>query len=334
MKKVQIIAEAGVNHNGSADLAFRLVDAAAKAGADVVKFQTFHPDAVISRIAEKADYQKLTTDPSETQLEMSRKLELGADVHLRLRDYCLEKNIEYLSSPFDLSSIDNLVKLGVSTVKVPSGEISNLPYLRKVCSLGKKLIISTGMSNLKEVEDAVEVLKSAGTSKEDITVLHCNTEYPTPFEDVNLQAMLTIRDKLGVRVGYSDHSLGLIVPVAAAALGAEIIEKHLTLGKDMDGPDHKASLEPEEFRAMVESVRSIEKSMGDGLKVPSRSERKNIVIARKSIVAAKDIKKGDLFTEDNLTVKRPGTGISPMRWDKVIGKTATKDYRYDDLIST
>ena len=334
MKKVQIIAEAGVNHNGSADLAFRLVDAAAKAGADVVKFQTFHPDGVISRIAEKADYQKLTTDPSETQLEMSRKLELGADVHLRLRDYCLEKNIEYLSSPFDLSSIDNLVKLGVSTVKVPSGEITNLPYLRKVGSLGKKLIISTGMSILEEVEDAVGVLKSAGTSKEDITVLHCNTEYPTPFEDVNLQAMLTIRDRLGVRVGYSDHSLGLIVPVAAVALGAEIIEKHLTLGKDMDGPDHKASLEPEEFHAMVESVRSIEKSMGDGLKVPSRSETKNIVIARKSIVAAKDIKKGDLFTEDNLTVKRPGTGISPMRWDKVIGKIATKDYRYDDLIST
>ena len=333
MKKVQIIAEAGVNHNGSLDLALKLVDAAVEAGADVVKFQTFKPDRVISKYAEKADYQKVTTDSAESQLEMSKKLELDLEAHHQLKAYCLGRNIEFLSSPFDLESINALVKLEVSTLKIPSGEITNLPYLRKIGGFKKKIIISTGMATLKEVGAALEILEGAGTPKNKVTVLHCNTEYPTPFEDVNLKAMLAIRDKFDVKVGYSDHTLGIEVPAAAVALGAEIIEKHLTLGKNMEGPDHKASLDPQEFRLMVQSIRNIEKSMGDGRKVPSSSEKKNIPIARKSIVADKDIKKGELLTENNLTVKRPGTGISPMDWDKIIGTKAIKDYSNDELIS-
>jgi len=333
MKKVQIIAEVGVNHNGSLDLALKLVDAAVEAGADVVKFQTFKPDRVISKHAEKADYQKVTTDSAESQLEMSKKLELDLEAHHRLKTYCFGRNIEFLSSPFDLGSINTLVGLEVSTLKCPSGEITNLPYLRKLGGCKKRIIISTGMASLEEVGVALDILEGAGTPKNMVTVLHCNTEYPTPFEDVNLKAMLTIRDEFNVKVGYSDHSLGIEVPVAAAALGAEIIEKHLTLERNMQGPDHKASLEPQEFRLMVQSIRNIERAMGDGKKMPSSSEKKNIPIARKSIVADTDIKKGELLTEDNLTVKRPGTGISPMDWDKVIGTKAIKDYSNDELIS-
>ena len=331
-KHVFIIAEAGVNHNGYIVLAKKLIDSAYEAGADAVKFQTFKAEKLISKNAPKAEYQKQTTDSNESQYDMIKKLELDVETHRELLSYCKRKNIIFLSTPFDLDSIDLLNKLGLNIFKIGSGEITNLPYLRKIGSLKKKVIISTGMSDLGEIEDALNILISSGTSKENITVLHCNTEYPTPIEDVNLKAMLTIKNAFDIKVGYSDHTLGIEIPIAAVAIGATVIEKHFTLDKTMEGPDHKASLEPHELKQMVRSIRNIEKAIGDGIKKPSLSEKKNINIARKSIVASKEIKKGEIFSENNLTVKRPGNGISPMRWDEFIGKVSTNDYNADDLI--
>ena len=333
MKRTYIIAEAGVNHNGSLELAKKMIDAAVDAGADVIKFQTFKAEKVVSKYAQKAEYQKKTTPADESQLEMIKKLALDAAAHRTLIDYCKNKNIRFLSTPFDLESIDLLNELGLDIFKIPSGEIRNLPYLRKIGALKKEIILSTGMADLGEIEDALDVLIGAGTKLKDITVLHCNTEYPTPIEDVNLRAMLTIKAAFpGVQVGYSDHTEGIEVPIAAVGMGATIIEKHFTLDKNMEGPDHKASLEPHELKAMVRAIRNIEKALGNGIKKPSPSELKNKPIARKSIVAARDIRKGEPFTEENLTVKRPGTGISPMRWDEVIGQVAQKDYEKDELI--
>jgi len=310
-KKTFIIAEAGVNHNGSLDNAIKMVDAAVAAGADAVKFQTFRAEKVVSVNAPKADYQKQTTGAIGSQLEMVRKLELNEAAHKKLFQYCKDKRIIFLSSPFDLESIDLLNSLGLQIFKIPSGEITNLPYLRQLGALKKKLIMSTGMADLGEIEDALVVLMQAGTAPEDIIVLHCNTEYPAPFEDVNLKAMLTIRAAFpGIQVGYSDHTPGIEVPLAAVALGAEVIEKHFTLDRNMEGPDHRASLEPDELRSMVTAIRNMEKAMGSGIKKPSPSELKNKPIARKSIVAARNIAKGEVFTEENLTVKRPGTGIN------------------------
>lgn len=331
-KKVFIIAEAGVNHNGSVETAKKLISAAKEAGADSVKFQTSRADKVISRFAPKAEYQKKTTGEFESQLDMARKLALSKEAHKELIDDCGRKGIMFLSTPFDLEGIDLLNSLGLETLKIPSGEITNLPYLRKIGSLGKKIIISTGMASLEEVRAALEILGSCGTSKEDLIVLHCNTEYPTPVEDVNLTAMLTIRDAFKVKVGYSDHTLGIEVPIAAVALGAVAIEKHLTLDKTLQGPDHKASLEPDEFKKMVESIRNIEKASGDGVKKASPSEIKNKAIARKSIVAKRNIGKGECFTEENITAKRPGTGISPMAWDALIDKRAKRPFAEDELI--
>jgi N,N'-diacetyllegionaminate synthase len=329
---VYIIAEAGVNHNGRISLAYKLVDVAVEAGADAVKFQTFKAEKVISKFAEKADYQKETTEKNESMLEMAEKLELSRIDHEKLNVYCQKKGIEFLSTPFDLESIDLLMELGLKTIKIASGEITNLPYLRKIGGLGKKVIMSSGMANLLDVEKAFDTLIEFGTSKEEITILHCTTEYPAPFEDVNLKAMQTMHNEFSVNVGYSDHTLGVEIPIAAVALGAKVIEKHITLDKKMVGPDHRASLEPQELKAMVTAIRNIEKAMGDGFKQPSPSEIKNISVARKSIVAKMSIKKGELLTEENLTVKRPGTGISPMEWDTVISKVASRDYNQDDLI--
>lgn len=332
MTKTFIIAEVGVNHNGSLDIAKRLVDAAIKAGADAVKFQSFKTANLASKYGQKAEYQKKTTGEAGSQLEMLRKLELSENAQRELFSYCRRKKIIFISSPFDLGSVGFLSKLGLNIFKIPSGEITNLPYLRKMGSLDKKIIMSTGMADLGEIEDALNTLIISGTTREDITVLHCNTEYPTPIKDVNLSAMLTIRDALKVNVGYSDHTLGIEIPVAAVALGAAVIEKHLTLDKIMIGPDHQASLEPKEFEIMVKSIRNIEKALGKGIKAPSPSEAKNKAIARKSIVAAKNIKKKEVFTDKNITVKRPGTGISPMEWDKIIGRRAIKNFNMDDLI--
>ncbi len=332
MKKVFIIAEAGVNHNGSLELAKKLIDVACEAGADAVKFQTFKTENLVSKTAQKAEYQKSTTDANESQFEMIKKLELDAEAHHELIAYCKEKNIMFLSTPFDLDSVDLLHNLGLEIFKIPSGEITNLPYLRKIGALNKKVILSTGMANMDEIADAIAVLTNSGTKKENITVLHANTEYPTPMEDVNLNAMLNIRDTLGVACGYSDHTLGIEVDIAAVALGAECIEKHFTLDKTMEGPDHKASLEPHELMCMVKAIRNIEKALGNAMKTPSKSESKNINISRKSIVAKTNIKKGEIFSEENITVKRPGNGISPMKWDEIIGSVALKDYKEDELI--
>lgn len=329
---VYIIAEAGVNHNGQLALAYRLVDAAMEAGVDAVKFQTFKAEKEISKFAEKAEYQKETTDIHETLLEMTKKLELDKEDHKNLLAYCQNKGIAFLSSASDLYSIDLLIELGLETWKIPSNEITDFPYLRKIGQLGKKVIMSTGMADIKEVKKALNTLIEFGTNKEDITVLQCNTEYPTPFEDVNLNAMLTLRDELDVKVGYSDHTIGIEVPIAAVALGAEVIEKHFTLDKNMEGPDHRASLEPHELKAMVSAIRNIEKVMGDGIKRPSPSEKKNIIIARKSIVAARDIMKDEVFSEENITTKRPGNGISPMKWDVIIGKRAIRNFTEDEPI--
>lgn len=330
MSRVFIIAEAGVNHNGDIELAKKLIDAAKDAGADAVKFQSFKAEKIVSKNAKKAEYQKTTTDDKESQFEMIKKLELDYKKHKELIDYCKTKGIQFLSSPFDLDSIQVLDELGIEVFKVPSGEINNLPYLRKIGQLKKKVILSTGMSTLGEIEDALNVLRENGTN--DIVVLHCNTEYPTPMEDVNLKAMLTIKEAFKADIGYSDHTLGIEVPIAAVAMGASVIEKHFTLDKNMEGPDHRASLEPHELKAMIRAIRNIEKALGDGIKKPSKSELKNIKVARKSIVANCTIKKGEKFTEKNITVKRPGNGISPMRWDEVIGKVANKDYKEDELI--
>ena len=329
---VFIIAEAGVNHNGSLDLAKRLVDVAVDAGADAVKFQTFKTENLVSRNAKKADYQKETTDTSESQFDMIKKLELDMDIHQKLIDHCQENNIMFLSTPFDNDSVNLLSDLGLQIFKIPSGEITNLPYLRHIGSLDKQVILSTGMSNIQEVEDALTILVGAGTLKENITVLHANTMYPTPMEDVNLNAMLTMQRELGVAVGYSDHTLGIEVDIAAVAMGASVIEKHFTLDKTMDGPDHKASLEPKELKAMVSAIRNIEKALGSSEKKPSPSESVNIDIVRKSIVANQDIKEGDFLTDKNIAVKRPGNGISPMKWDNIINSIATKTYKADDFI--
>ena len=329
---VLIIAEAGVNHNGSLVKAKKLVDIAYYAGADYVKFQTFKAEAVVSKFAKKADYQLSTTDTDESQYHMLKKLELDRTAHEELIAHCVEKNIHFLSTPFDHDSINLLAELDIPLYKIPSSEITNLPYLRHIGQMGKPIIMSSGMASLTEVQSALNVLLEAGTGKDQITILHCNTEYPTPMKDVNLKAMLTIKDELGVNIGYSDHTLGIEIPIAAVAMGAIVIEKHFTLDRNMPGPDHAASLEPEELKAMVAAIRNIEKALGDGVKKTSKSEKKNIPIARKSIMAKMSIKKGELFTEENLTVKRPGTGISPMGWDTIIGKAASSDYEMDDLI--
>lgn len=334
IQNVIIIAEAGVNHNGSLENAFLLVDAAVKAGVDYVKFQTFKAENLVSKRATKAEYQKNNTNNhSETQLEMLQKLELSHEDHEKLIDYCNAQGIKFFSTAFDLESLAYLSTIGMDMVKIPSGEITNLPYLRKAASLFSKVILSTGMATLKDIKDALEIFLKAGISKNNITILHCNTEYPTPMEDVNLKAMLHIQKEFGTAIGYSDHTLGIEVPIAAVSLGAAILEKHFTLDKTMEGPDHKASLDPNELQAMVSAIRNIELAItGSGLKEPSASEEKNIAIARKSIIALKDIKAGETFTELNLTAKRPGTGISPMRWDEVIGKVAPRDFAVDDLI--
>lgn len=334
MKHVVIIAEAGVNHNGNIENALRLIDVAADAGVDYIKFQTFKAENLVSRSAKKAEYQiQNTGDIKESQLQMLKKLELSEEQHERLIAYCKEKKVKFFSTAFDLSSLEYLQSIGLDMVKIPSGEITNLPYLRKAASLFRKVILSTGMSTMQEISDAMHVFLKAGISKENITILHCNTEYPTPMEDVNLKAIQHIQKEFQTAVGYSDHTLGIEVPVAAVALGASIIEKHFTLDKTMKGPDHKASLDPNELKAMVFAIRNIEKAIsGSGLKTVSSSEQKNINIARKSIVANRRIAAGECFSEENLTVKRPGSGISPMKWDEVIGKTATKDFDIDELI--
>jgi len=329
---VLIIAEAGVNHNGSLETAKQLVVAASETGANMVKFQTFSADRLVTKSANKAEYQNQTTDALESQHAMIRKLELSLEMHKDLILFCKQCNIEFFSTGFDIQSIDLLVDLGLEQFKIPSGEITNLPYLRYIGKYGKQLILSTGMANLGEIEAALDALETSGTQRKYITVLHCNTEYPTPMEDVNLKAMLAIRDAFGVKVGYSDHTLGTEVSVAAVALGATVIEKHFTLDRTLPGPDHKASLEPYELRAMVMAIRNIEKALGDGIKRASPSETKNKLIARKSLVAATSITNGEFFTKDNLAVKRPGNGISPMRWDEVLGRTAIRDFEPDEMI--
>jgi N,N'-diacetyllegionaminate synthase len=331
-RKTLIIAEAGVNHNGDLELAKQIVKAAANAGADLVKFQTFAAERLAIDSAPKADYQNQTTDQKQSQFAMLRQLELTAEMHEQLIVYCSKQGIGFFSTGFDLQSVDYLASLGADRFKIPSGEITNLPYLRHVGAFGKPLILSTGMATLGEIEAALDACEIAGTPRSRVTVLHCNTEYPTPMSDVNLRAMCSIRDAFGVAVGYSDHTLGIEVPIAAVALGATVIEKHLTLDRNLPGPDHKASLEPDEFAAMVRAIRNIEQAMGDGTKRPSPSESKNKSIARKSLVAARSIKAGERFTPENLTAKRPGTGVSPMRWDEVMGRTATRNYGADEMI--
>lgn len=332
MKKVFIIAEAGVNHNGSIELAKKLIDVASESRIDAVKFQTFKAQNLVSKSAQKADYQKQTTNNSESQFDMIKKLELDVDTHKELISYCKTKNIMFLSTPFDHDSIELLNDLGLEIFKIPSGEITNLPYLRHIGKLNKKVILSTGMADIGEIEDALDVLIQAGTKKENITVLHANTMYPTPMEDVNLKAMVTIGNTFDIAFGYSDHTLGIEVDIAAVALGACCIEKHFTLDKTMEGPDHKASLEPNELNEMVKAIRNIELALGSSVKKPSKSEIPNMQIARKSIVAKMDIKKGEILTEEKITIKRPGNGINPMRWDEIVGTIATKDYKEDELI--
>lgn len=333
MKRIFIIAEAGVNHNGSVELAKKMIDIASACGADAVKFQTFRSDQGISKFAPKAEYQKRSTRDNETQLEMVKRVEFDESAHKELIAHCKKKQIKFMSTPFDDESVELLQRLEVDIFKIGSGEINRLPLLRKIGSLGKKVILSTGMADLKEIQDALDILIKSGTSADSITVLHCNTEYPTPMEDANLKAIQTIAATFpDVQVGYSDHTNGIEAAIAAVAIGAVVIEKHFTLDKNMDGPDHQASLEPDELKAMVRSIRNIEKALGDGVKKPSVSEQKNIPIVRRSIVAARDIQKGEIFTEENLGIKRPGTGISPMLWYEVIGKKAKYNFQKDELI--
>ena len=322
-----IIAEAGVNHNGSVDLAKKLIDVAKNCGCDAVKFQTFIAKNVVSKFAKKAQYQIENTNNDESQLEMIKKLELSFTDFLELKNYCDIQKIIFMSTPFDLESIDFLASLKMTIFKIPSGEITNLPYLRKINSLKTKVILSTGMANLEEIADALKILQDC-----EVSILHANTQYPTPMEDVNLNAMLTIKNKFNVEIGYSDHTQGIEIAIASVAIGAKIIEKHFTLDKKMAGPDHIASLEPEELKAMVNSIRNIEKAFGDGIKRPSKSEINNIEIARKSIVAKVKINKGEVFSEKNITTKRPALGISPMKWDEIIGSIAQKNYEEDELI--
>lgn len=334
MNKVLIIVEAGVNHNGSIQIAKQLVDKAVEAGVDIIKYQTFKSEKLVSKTAKQAEYQQRNIGKrDEGQLAMLRKLELSAEDHYELIRYCKERNIRFLSTAFDMESIDFLHSLNMGLWKIPSGEITNYPYIKKIASFMEPVILSTGMCELSDIEAALNVLIEEGVSKEQITILHCNTEYPTPYSDVNLKAMLEIGEKFGVQIGYSDHTRGIEVPIAAVALGATIIEKHFTLDKNMEGPDHKASLEPDELKFMVSAIHNIEQALGTGHKIISESERKNMEVARKSIVAAFPIKEGELLTEDNLTVKRPGNGISPMRWNEVIGTAAIKDFDEDELIT-
>lgn len=356
-EKVLIIAEAGVNHNGSLEKALELIDVAAEAGADVVKFQTFKSEAVISRFAEKAEYQKKTTGNAESQLDMVRKLELDGPTHKKLVEHCTKRSIMFLSTPFDMESVDFLVKsLGVETIKIPSGEITNGPFLLKIARSGKSIILSTGMSTLGEIEEALSVLafgltnldsppsphlferaytssKGQKTLKKHVTLMHCTTEYPAPFADINLRAMETLEQAFGLPVGYSDHSQGIAIAIAAVAMGASVIEKHFTTDRTLPGPDHKASLEPDELAQMVRSIRNVEMALGTSLKIPAFSEIKNRDIARKSIVAATDIKMGDVFTLSNLTTKRPGHGLSPMQFWDLLGREAPRDFAQDEVIS-
>ncbi len=332
MRNVLIIGEAGVNHNGDINIARKLIDVAVEAGVDMVKFQTFITEEGITGNAEKAEYQLSATDKNETQFEMIKKLELNREAHEELIRHCNQEGIQFLSTAFDYPSIDLLNELNIPLYKIPSGEITNLPYLRHIGRMGKPVILSTGMATLKEVEDAINILGKSGTLRDDITVLHCNTSYPTPMEDVNLKSMLTIQNELGVKIGYSDHTLGIEIPIASVAMGARVIEKHFTLDRDMEGPDHQASLNPSELKAMVKAIRNIENALGDGVKKPSSSEMKNKSVARKSIVAARNIQKGETFTEEHLATKRPGTGISPMKWDEIIGKVAKRNFAGDEAI--
>jgi N,N'-diacetyllegionaminate synthase len=330
---VFIIAEAGVNHNGSIEIAKKLIDVAVESGVDAVKFQTFKASNLVSKNAKKAAYQQENIqDNDDSQYNMLKKLELDTHTHKELIAYCNAKDIMFLSTPFDHDSIELLNDLGLEIFKIPSGEITNLPYLRHIGSLQKRVILSSGMADIGEVEDALDILVSAGTKKEDITVLHANTMYPTPMEDVNLRAMVTIGKTFDVAYGYSDHTLGIEVDTAAVALGATCVEKHFTLDKTMEGPDHKASLEPDELISMVKSIRNIELALGSSVKKPSKSETPNIEVARKSIVASREIKVGEVLSEENLAIKRPGNGISPMRWDEIVGSVATRDYKEDELI--
>lgn len=329
-KKVLIIAEAGVNHNGDLDTALRMVDAAKEFGADIIKFQTGIPDLVMSKYAPKAEYQKKETGADESQKDMCKNISLPLEDFITIRDYCDKVGIEFLSTPFDFVSIDFLEEMGIRVWKAPSGEVTNLPYLEKIARTGKEVILSTGMSSLDEVREAVRILKENGAG--DITLLHCTTEYPAPLCDVNLKAMITLGNELGVPYGYSDHTKGIEVSLAAVALGASVIEKHFTLDRNMEGPDHKASLEPDEFAELVKSIRNIELALGDGNKIPKASEIPNQIVARRSIIAKTAIKKGDIFTEDNLITKRPGNGISPMKWYELLGRTASRDYEEDELI--
>lgn len=331
--KVIIIAEAGVNHNGDINMAKNLIDVAYSSGVDYVKFQTSkRSENVTSKFAPRADYQKRNLGSEGSQLSMLKKIRLEYSDFINLKNYCDSRGIRFLSTPFDLPSIDFLYDLGMDFMKIPSGEITNLPYLRKIARLKIPVVMSTGMCTLGDIEAAMNVLTNNGLSDESISLLHCNTEYPTPFEDVNLMAMHTLKQCFGVRVGYSDHTKGIEVPIAAVAMGAEIIEKHFTLDRNLPGPDHVASIEPQELMAMVKAIRNIELAIGKGKKVVSPSERKNMYVARKSIVAAKDIKFGEIFSEDNLTVKRPGNGISPMKWDEIIGQKAKRDFLEDEII--
>ncbi|MFA5156146.1 MAG: N-acetylneuraminate synthase [Candidatus Omnitrophota bacterium] len=328
-----IIAEAGVNHNGSIRMAKKMIDVAAAAGVDAVKFQTFQAALLASKFAPKAEYQLKTTQQNESQFQMLKKLELSAGAHKELIAHCKKSGVIFLSTPFDLESIDLLNSLGLMILKIPSGEIINLPYLRKIGSLKKKIILSTGMADLFEVKRALSILMQSGTPKQQITVLHCHTDYPTAYKDVNLLAMLSIKNRFKINIGYSDHTPGIEIAIAAVALGAKVIEKHFTLDRTMNGPDHRASLEPDELAAMVAAIRNLEKAMGNGIKRPTASEIKNKTVARKSLIAARYIQKGEKFTVGNLTVKRPGFGISPMDWDRVLGKTAKKDFMADELIA-
>ncbi|NBH70570.1 N-acetylneuraminate synthase [Clostridiaceae bacterium] len=329
MEKVLVIAEAGVNHNGNIEIAKKLIDAAKECGADVVKFQTFNPEKIASKYAKMAEYQKENLKLEESQREMLGKLTLKKEEYLELAEYCHDIGIQFLSTPFEIESVRFLNDIQ-DIWKIPSGEITNYPYMVEIAKTGKDVILSTGMSTLEEVEEAFIVLKSNGAGK--ITLLHCTTNYPTPMKDVNLKAMLTLKEHFGYPVGYSDHTKGIEVPIAAVAMGAEVIEKHFTLDRNMEGPDHKASLEPDELKAMVRAIRNIEMALGDGIKVPSESEKRNIEVVRKSIIASQKICVGEKLSQDNITTKRPGTGISPMRWNEVIGTLAIRNFEEDELI--
>jgi N,N'-diacetyllegionaminate synthase len=330
--RILIIAEAGVNHNGELELAKKLIDVAADAGADLVKFQTFNADRQVTSTAKKADYQTQTTDCNETQHEMLRRLELTEIMHRELISYCAKRNIGFFSTGFDIESVDLLVSLGQDQFKIPSGEITNLPYLRHIGQLNKKVIFSTGMATMGDIEAAIDALEQAGTSRLNMTALHCTTEYPTTMSEVNLRAMQSIHAAFGLAVGYSDHTPGIEVAIAAVAMGAKVIEKHFTLDRNLLGPDHKASLEPGELKAMVVAIRNIEIALGDGIKRLTPSEARNKLVSRKSLVASQSIKSGEAFSAQNVVTKRPGTGISPMRWDEVIGHAAPRDFEVDELI--